>query len=186
MREKEGKGSVEAKRVDGSWSDGCCSCITSALGQISVFPSHAWSPVSPRDEAPDFWVRQPSSATCWLCSSGQVAWSLWAFVSLLVNRDKMWYGCEQWIQPCMCKAHMQGVAQGKSPCVGSGAPVLGAGVPFGLKVWLLLRSVLSAGAAGWWSSVLHFLAFLSFLFISTWPAHPAYQAFVVSANLPCH
>ena len=105
MREKEGKWSVETKRVGGSWSDGCRFCGSRALGQTSVLPSHAWSPVSPRDEAPDFWVRQPSSATCWLCSSGQVAWSLWALVSLLVNRDKMWYGCEQWIQPCVQSPH---------------------------------------------------------------------------------
>lgn len=136
MRLNERKGRkviVEAKRMDGSWSDGCCFCDTSALGQISVLPSHAWSPVSPRDEAPDFWVRQPSSATCWLCSSGQVAWALWALVSLLVSRDKMCSGCEQWIQPCMMRSPRARCGAGQVTMRGRWGSHLGSWCLFRLK-----------------------------------------------------
>lgn len=157
MREKEGKWSVEAKRVDGSWSDGCCSCGTSALGQISVFHSHAWSPVSPRDEAPDFWVRQPSSATCGLCSSGQVAWSLWALVSLLVNRDKMWYGCEQWIQPCMMQSPHARCGTGQVTMRGRWGSCFGSWCPF----WLKCLAPSEECAQCWGSRLVVFSASLS-------------------------
>lgn len=119
-----------------------------------------------------------------------------AVLDKLLGHYELWFPCLSTEIRCdtavsngfnhACRAHMQGVAQGKSPCVAGGAPVLGAGDSFGLNVWLLLRSILSAGAAGWGSSVLRFLAFLFFLFLFTWPAHPAHQAFVVNANLPCH
>ena len=120
-----------------------------------------------------------------------------AVLDKLLGHYELWFPClsaeircaaavSNGFNHAWCEAHVQGVAQGKSPCVVGGAPIWGAGVSFSLNVWLLLRSMLSAGAAGWWSSVLRFLAFLSFLYISTWPAHPAHQAFIVSANLLCH